>query len=143
MNLFRVLLEAGLPAPEMDLVTTVGWPDWAGHEQVADVTGGVVALQDVDEAAWFCEPPHWAWTHLQEAFLRVFTAAGRQPYIGRKLSGLLRRAGLENVELAAFPELWRSDDVYRARLITFVEILRESNVASHVLTEGELDALSA
>jgi hypothetical protein len=32
MNLFRVFLEAGLPAPEMELITTVGGPDWAGHE---------------------------------------------------------------------------------------------------------------
>src|SRR5260370_42106398 len=44
MNLFRLFLEAGLPAPEMDLITTVGGPDWAGHEQIADVTSALLPL---------------------------------------------------------------------------------------------------
>jgi SAM-dependent methyltransferase len=44
MNLFRVFLEAGLPAPQMQLITTVGGPDWAGHEQVADVTSALLPL---------------------------------------------------------------------------------------------------
>ena len=44
INLFRLFLEAGLPAPEMDLVTTVGGPDWAGHEQIADVTSALLPL---------------------------------------------------------------------------------------------------
>jgi SAM-dependent methyltransferase len=44
MNLFRLFLEAGLPAPEMDLITTVGGPDWAGHEQVASVTSALLPL---------------------------------------------------------------------------------------------------
>ena len=44
MNLFRVFLEAGLPAPEMDLITTVGGPDWAGHEQTTDVTSALLPL---------------------------------------------------------------------------------------------------
>jgi SAM-dependent methyltransferase len=143
-------LETGLPRAAFDLVherlllTNVSDAEAVVTEMVALTRpGGVVALQDVDEAAWFCEPPHRAWTHLQEAFLQVFTAAGRQPYIGRRLFGLLRRAGLEGVKLTAFPELWRSDDFYRARLITFVDILRESIVASRVLAEGELDAYRA
>jgi len=44
MNLFRLFLEAGLPAPEMELITTVGGPDWAGHAQVADVTSALLPL---------------------------------------------------------------------------------------------------
>jgi SAM-dependent methyltransferase len=45
MNLFRLFLEAGLPAPEMDLVTTVGGgPDWAGHENIADLTSALLPL---------------------------------------------------------------------------------------------------
>jgi SAM-dependent methyltransferase len=44
MNLFRLFLEAGLPAPEMDLITTVGGPDWAGHEHLADVTSALLPL---------------------------------------------------------------------------------------------------
>ena len=45
MNLYRLFLEAGLPAPEMDLVTTVGGgPDWAGHENIADLTSALLPL---------------------------------------------------------------------------------------------------
>jgi ubiquinone/menaquinone biosynthesis C-methylase UbiE len=44
LNLYRTFLEAGLPAPEMDLITTVGGPGWAGHEQVADVTSALLPL---------------------------------------------------------------------------------------------------
>lgn len=44
MNLFRLFLEAGLSAPEMDLITTVGGPDWAGHEHLTDVTSALLPL---------------------------------------------------------------------------------------------------
>jgi SAM-dependent methyltransferase len=44
LNLFRLFLEAGLPGPEMDLITTVGGPDWAGHEHLADVTSALLPL---------------------------------------------------------------------------------------------------
>ena len=44
INLFRLFLEAGLPAPEMDLVTTVGGSDWAGHEHLADVSSALLPL---------------------------------------------------------------------------------------------------
>jgi SAM-dependent methyltransferase len=44
MNLFRLFLEAGLPAPEMDLITTVGGSDWAGYEHLADVASALLPL---------------------------------------------------------------------------------------------------
>ena len=45
LNLFHLFLEAGLPTPEMDLITTVGGgPDWAGYEQVADVASALLPL---------------------------------------------------------------------------------------------------
>jgi SAM-dependent methyltransferase len=46
INLFRLFLEAGLPAPEMDLITTVDGPDWAGHEHLADVTSALLPLMN-------------------------------------------------------------------------------------------------
>jgi SAM-dependent methyltransferase len=44
LNLFHLFLEAGLPAPEMDLITTVGGPGWAGYEHLADVTSALLPL---------------------------------------------------------------------------------------------------
>jgi SAM-dependent methyltransferase len=45
LNLFHLFLEAGLPAPEMDLINTVGGgPGWAGYEQIADITSALLPL---------------------------------------------------------------------------------------------------
>ena len=45
LNLFQLFLEAGLPIPEMELMTTVGGgPDWAGYEQLVDVTRALLPL---------------------------------------------------------------------------------------------------
>jgi SAM-dependent methyltransferase len=45
LNLFPLFLEAGLPIPEMELITTVGGgPDWAGYEQLVDVTNALLPL---------------------------------------------------------------------------------------------------
>jgi SAM-dependent methyltransferase len=45
LNLFHLFLEAGLPAPQMELITTVGGtPDWAGYEQLVDITSALLPL---------------------------------------------------------------------------------------------------
>jgi predicted O-methyltransferase YrrM len=45
LNLFHLFLEAGLPIPEMELITTVGGgPDWAGYEQLVDITSALLPL---------------------------------------------------------------------------------------------------
>ncbi len=45
LNLFQLFLEAGLPTPEMELITTVGGaPDWAGYEQLVDITSALLPL---------------------------------------------------------------------------------------------------
>ncbi|HEX8035016.1 MAG TPA: class I SAM-dependent methyltransferase [Ktedonobacterales bacterium] len=45
LNLFHLFLEAGLPTPELELITTVGGgPDWAGYEQLVDITSALLPL---------------------------------------------------------------------------------------------------
>lgn len=45
LSLFHLFLEAGMPAPEMELITTVGGgPDWAGYEQLVDITSALLPL---------------------------------------------------------------------------------------------------
>jgi hypothetical protein len=45
LHLFHLFLEAGLPAPEMELMTAVGGgPDWAGYEQLVDLTTALLPL---------------------------------------------------------------------------------------------------
>jgi SAM-dependent methyltransferase len=103
--------------------------------------GGVVALHDIDADPFFCEPPHPAWDRLADAFLGRLAGRGIRPIHGRRTFGLLRAAGLEDVALTAFPELSRSSDPYRDKLITFVETSREQLVDRGFLSDKELDAL--
>ena len=106
--------------------------------------GGVVAVHDVDSESWYCEPSHPAWPRLAEAFLHILAARGTwRPHLGRSLYGILRHAGLENVDVTAFPELWRSDDYYREKLIIFVESVRTQIVDRGLVSEPELDQLIA
>jgi SAM-dependent methyltransferase len=45
LNLFHLFLEAGLPTPDMELMTAVGGgPDWDGYEQLADLTTALLPL---------------------------------------------------------------------------------------------------
>lgn len=45
LNLSRLFLDAGLPAPEMDVMITVGGgPSWAGYEHLVDVARALLPL---------------------------------------------------------------------------------------------------
>jgi ubiquinone/menaquinone biosynthesis C-methylase UbiE len=56
--------------------------------------GGIVAVEDIDQVPWLCEPPHPAWDALITSFLRIWRANGLDPLIGHRLPALLRDAGL-------------------------------------------------
>jgi ubiquinone/menaquinone biosynthesis C-methylase UbiE len=69
----------GLPRASFDLVHTrlllinLKDPEGALAELAALVRpGGVVAVQDIDQVPWLCEPPHPAWEALISAFLMVW-----------------------------------------------------------------------
>ena len=96
----------GLPRASFDLVHTrlllinLKDPEGALAELAALVRpGGVVAVQDIDQVPWLCEPPHPAWEALISAFLMVWRANGLDPLIGRRLPALLRAAGLVDVQV--------------------------------------------
>lgn len=59
--------------------------------------GGFIALEDIDNVSWQCEPPHDSWTALLEVFHGAFRSGGGDPFIGRRLPALLRGAGAEAV----------------------------------------------
>jgi len=97
---------SGLLRASFDLVHTrlllinLKDPEGALAELTAMVRpGGVVAVQDIDQVPWLCEPPHPAWETLVSAFLMVWRANGLDPLIGRRLPALLRAAGLVDVEV--------------------------------------------
>jgi SAM-dependent methyltransferase len=137
----------GLPSGHFDVVherllltNVTNHADVVGEMVRITRPGGIVALHDVDAAAWFCEPPHPAWTRLADAFTQIFAARGDQ-HVGRKLPGLLRAADLRDVQVQAFTELWGPEDWYREKLIVFVQITREAITAAGILTDAEIDEL--
>jgi ubiquinone/menaquinone biosynthesis C-methylase UbiE len=46
--------------------------------------GGWVALEDIDNVSWLCEPGHPSWDALLTAFHAAFRAGGGDPFVGRR-----------------------------------------------------------
>ena len=103
--------------------------------------GAVVALHDVDADPWFCEPPHPSWDRLAGAFIELLESRGTAANLGRRLYGMLFRAGLVDLGVTAFPELSRSTDPYREKLIDFVTIARGQLLERGLVSEPELGRL--
>jgi SAM-dependent methyltransferase len=102
----------GLPRATFDLaharlvLVNVPQPERVLSEMAALVRpGGVVAVQEVDWLSWTCEPPHPDWETLLRTLVAVRRARGLDSYIGRRLPGLLRAAGLADVEVKARADL--------------------------------------
>jgi ubiquinone/menaquinone biosynthesis C-methylase UbiE len=91
----------GLPSDSFNLaherLVLINQPD--PHRMLSEMVrivrpGGIVAVQDVDQISWCCEPPHLAWNELLRAFQTVFSKNAGDLFIGRRLPGLLRSVGL-------------------------------------------------
>ena len=102
--------------------------------------GGFLAVQDADAISWTCEPPHPAWDRLVCAVLTIWRDGG-DPFIGRRLPGLLGAAGLVDVSVDVHVRVWRPGDLYQTMLLHFAELFREKMLARGLLTESELTDL--
>jgi SAM-dependent methyltransferase len=138
----------GLPRASFDIVherlVLINLPDPEAllAEMIALARpGGWVAAQEVDSSAWFCEPPHPAWSRLFEVFEAVFRANGLTPFFGRRLPGLLRAAGLHDVQVHLHARVDEPGDYRRTHLLSLMASVRERAVALGLLPEGELDEL--
>jgi SAM-dependent methyltransferase len=133
----------GLPTASFDLVherlLCVNVP--RPGEVVAEMArlarpGGWVALQDVDWISWTCVPAHPDWSLLAATAARVWSGDVR---IGRALPGLLRDAGLVDVEVDAHIRVFRPGEPYHRLLLRFVAIHRDRILACGALSAVELD----
>jgi ubiquinone/menaquinone biosynthesis C-methylase UbiE len=102
--------------------------------------GGAIALEDIDNVSWVCEPAHPSWSALIDAFHTVLQAAGGDPFIGRRLPRLLRQAGAIEVHARLHSELPGPGQYRRTHLIALIESIREKVVAMELLDERDLDA---
>ncbi len=142
---------SGLPNESFDLVheravlVTIPNPEPVLNTMIDMARpGGVVACDDLDQSTRVCDPPHPAWDLLNGLILETWRASGSDPFFGRRLPGLLRRAGLTDVNVRLLPpELWDIDHPRRFQILTFVDNLRERMLASGAITDEELDGHKA
>jgi hypothetical protein len=100
--------------------------------------GGCVALQESDLLSWACEPAHPAWSELRDRLAAVWNG---DVFIGRRLPGLLRKTGLDNVSATAHVRLSMHGDQLQRLLLYFVNAARERILESRTLTAAQLDDL--
>ena len=101
--------------------------------------GGVIVLEDIDNVSWACEPRHESWTVLLEVFHQTFRAGGGDPFVGRRLAGLLREAGVLDVRMSVHAALPQPGQYRRTHLLSLIESIRAKAVGSGIISEAELD----
>jgi SAM-dependent methyltransferase len=104
--------------------------------------GGVVAVQDIDTGAWFCDPPSIAWSKLSDALLTVCREHGMDVHLGRRLLGLLRAAGLDDVRVEV--SIWRPQpgEYLRTLVLSLASGVQAGIFQRGLLTEAEFAAES-
>jgi SAM-dependent methyltransferase len=103
--------------------------------------GGVLIVEDVDTSAMFCAPPSEAFQRFKELYIAAVQARGADPNIGPRLPGLLRSAGLSDVDLRVVQPAGRAGDVKLLAPITF-DAITDAVAAQRLASEEELARVS-
>jgi ubiquinone/menaquinone biosynthesis C-methylase UbiE len=101
--------------------------------------GGTVALEDVDNVSWLCQPTHSSWDTLLKAFHTVFHAGGGDGFVGRRLPVLLHAAGVRNVQTKVTVETPPIGDYRRTHLISLIDSVRDKIIAEGALNDAKLN----
>jgi SAM-dependent methyltransferase len=140
----------GLPPGSFDLVHArtllVNLPEPA--EAAAEMTrlarpGGWVASMEPDTEHALCYPPHPAFGRLHDIFTVAFRRNGADPWIGRRVPELLRRAGLDQVEVEARVQMYPPGNSRRTIRLDLVRSMRPQVLEMGLATAAELDELDA
>jgi SAM-dependent methyltransferase len=139
------ILASGLHKQSFDLaherlvMVNISSPE-AFLSKVVDLVrpGGTVAVEEIDNASWVCQPPHPSWDALLQTFHAAFRTTGGNVYIGRRLPELLRAAGLADVQYKAHVDVPMRGGSRRMHLLSLVDSLREQVIKLGLLTEHEL-----
>lgn len=101
--------------------------------------GAVVAVEEPDTASWGCFPASPAWETLKSAIERVFRAVGGDFNAGRKMFGMFRAAGIEDVQVRAHVLALQPGHPYRRMPLQVATVLRRKIVDAGILSEKMLD----
>lgn len=101
--------------------------------------GGTVALEEPDAGSWGCFPEPASFPVLRDAILAAFRARGGDFNAGRRAFGLLRDAGLQNVQLRPAVLAFQAGHPYLRAPLLFAESMRSRILDSGILRPAELD----
>jgi SAM-dependent methyltransferase len=137
-----------LPSASFDLVharlvlVNIPSPEEVVAEMVRVVKpGGWVVTDEADAGANLCYPPHPAWDRLHEILRAAYRSDGADLALGRKLSGLLRAAGLAGVAVEAHTDVYPAGHPRRTLLPDLVRSMRFKVVEHCIASEAEVQAL--
>jgi SAM-dependent methyltransferase len=138
----------GLPRDSFDLATArlvlvnVPEPEQIVAEAVALVRpGGWVAFHEADWIAHICDPPSEAWTAIVQLLVRYTEKNRIDLFVGRRLPGLLRSAGLTDIRVKPLIHVYPPGAPRRNILLDFAENLSERILANGLVERLELDRL--
>lgn len=100
--------------------------------------GGTVALENNDNISWLCHPEHPSWKILRDAFFTAFHANGGDLFVGRRLPGLLRAAGVQDVQVKVHIDVVKPGSHRRTHLFSLLDSLHDKIIALGLLSEQEL-----
>jgi SAM-dependent methyltransferase len=100
--------------------------------------GGWVAFHEVDWAACLCDPPSPAWDDLIDLMHKYAALNGIDLLVGRKLPGLLRAAGLIDVQVNPLIHAYPLGHPRRNVMLDFAHNLSERFLAQKLITEQAL-----
>jgi SAM-dependent methyltransferase len=138
----------GLPSARFDLVharlllVNIPGPEDVVAEMVRLVKpGGWVLVDEADGAVSMCYPPHQAWDRLNEIFRAAYRSDGADLSIGRKVSHLLRHAGLVEIGTEARADVHPAHHSRRTLLPDLVASMQTKIIQRGVADAGELEDL--
>jgi ubiquinone/menaquinone biosynthesis C-methylase UbiE len=102
--------------------------------------GGVVAVEDVDIPAMFCEPRSAAFDRATELYCRAAVARGAHPRLGPRLPALFDEAGFERIETDAIHPAFHEGEGKRLAELTLRSI-RDAVLASELVEEDDFDEI--
>ncbi len=101
--------------------------------------GGVLAVEDTDFSGHFIHPPAEAFTAYVDLYSRAARLRGADPDIGPRLPGMLRSAGLGEVEVQVAQPAGCRGEVKLVAAIT-LEAIAGALLAAGLATRAQLDA---
>lgn len=142
----RDILGGELPSERFGLVyarfllTHLPEPGWAAA-RLRDllVPGGLLVVEDTDFSGHFVHPPSEAFAAYVDLYSRTARRRGADPDIGPRLPGLLRAAGLEQVEMQVAQPAGFCGEVKLVAAVT-LEAVADAVLAAGLADREQLDA---